>query len=51
MPAEAQSRGGLQQRVAALWQTLDPLVKRLVALPQVGGVATIVEGLVEGLYA
>jgi len=50
MPAEAQSRGGLQQRVGTLWQNLDPLVKKLVALPQVGGAATMVEGLVEGLY-
>jgi hypothetical protein len=50
MPAEAQSRGGLQQRVGVLWQTLDPLVKKLVALPQVGGAATMIEGLVEGLY-
>ena len=50
MPAEAQSRGGLQQRVAVLREKLDPLVAKLAALPQVRGVATIIEGLVEGLY-
>jgi hypothetical protein len=50
MPADAQSRGGLQQRVGVLWQTLDPLVKKVLALPQVGGAAVMVEGLVEGLY-
>ncbi len=50
MPAEAQSRGGLQQRVGVLWQTLDPLMKKVLALPQVGGVAVMIEGLVEGLY-
>jgi hypothetical protein len=50
MPAEAQSRGGLQQRVAVLREKLDPLVARLAALPQVRSVATMIEGLVEGLY-
>jgi hypothetical protein len=50
MPAEAQSRGGLAQRVAVLRQNLDPIVAKLRALPQVGGVATMTEGLVEGLY-
>ena len=50
MQAEMQSRGGLQQRVAALRETLDPVIAKLKALPQVGGLAVIVEGLVEGLY-
>ena len=40
----------LQQRIGVLWQTLDPLVKKVLALPQVGGAAVMVEGLVEGLY-
>ncbi len=30
MPAEAQSRGGLQQRIGVLRERLDPLVKKLV---------------------
>ena len=50
MPAEAQSRGGLAQRLAVLRQNLDPIVAKLRALPQVGSVATMIEGLVEGLY-
>jgi ABC-type lipoprotein release transport system permease subunit len=50
MPADAQSRGGLQQRLGVLWQTLDPLIKKMLALPQVSGTAVMVEGLVEGLY-
>jgi len=50
MPADAQSRGGLQQRVGVLWKTLDPLVRKIVALREVGGAATMIEGLVEGLY-
>jgi FtsX-like permease family len=50
MPAEAQARSGLRQRLAVLRQRLDPLVQQLSALPQVGSVATMIEGLVEGLY-
>src|SRR5262249_34115324 len=50
MPADAQWRGGLQQRVGVLWKTLDPLVRNIVALKEVGGAATMIEGLVEGLY-
>jgi ABC-type lipoprotein release transport system permease subunit len=50
MQAEMQSRGGLRERLAALQDTLDPVVARLRALPQIRGVAVIVEGLVEGLY-
>jgi hypothetical protein len=50
MPAQAQSRGGLQQRVASLRWQLDPLVEKLAALPQVASVATMIECLVEGLY-
>lgn len=50
MQAEMQSRGGLQERLAVLRETLDPAIDKLQALPQVRGVAVIVEGLVEGLY-
>lgn len=50
MPAEAQSRGGLRERVAVLRERLDPLVKKLEALPQVRSVATVIEGIAEGLY-
>src|SRR5262245_30283594 len=50
MPAEAQSRGGLRQRLTAPRQRRAPLVQQLSAPPQVGGVATMIEGLVEGLY-
>ena len=34
MQAEMQSRGGLQQRVAALRETLDPVIAKLKALPR-----------------
>ncbi len=50
MPAQAQSRGGLQQRIATLRYRLDPLVQRLEALPEIRSVATMIECLVEGLY-
>ena len=50
MPAQAQSRGGLQQRVASLRWQLDGIVKKLEALPQVASVATMIECLVDGLY-
>jgi hypothetical protein len=50
MPAEAQSRGGLAQRVGVLQESLTPLTSRIAALPQVRDVATMIEGLVEGLY-
>jgi len=50
MPAEAQSHGGLRQRVAALRRELDPLLSKLRELPEVSGVSELIEGLVEGLY-
>ena len=51
MPAEAQSRGGMQQRDRrVLRRALDPLVKKLLALPQVAAPPTMIEGMVEGLY-
>ena len=50
MPAEAQSRGGMHQRIGVLRERLDPLVKKLQALPQVASVATVIEGIAEGLY-
>src|SRR5262245_28131308 len=50
MPAEAQSRGGLRERVAVLRERLDPLLRKLEALPQVRSVATVIEGISEGLY-
>ena len=50
MPAEAQSHGGLRQRVEALRRKLDPLLAKLRQLPEVGSVAEMTEGLVDGLY-
>ncbi len=50
MPADAQSRGGLRQRIDVLRERLDPLLKKLEALPQVAAVATVIEGIAEGLY-
>jgi hypothetical protein len=50
LPAEAQSRGGLRQRLTTLRQKLNPLIASLENLPQVKSVAYAVEGLAEGLY-
>jgi hypothetical protein len=50
MPPEAQARGGLAQRLGVLKEKLDPLVARIEARKEVGGLTYMVEGLVEGLY-
>jgi hypothetical protein len=50
MPAEAQSRGGLQQRVDALRVELDPLTAKLRSLAEVRNVGTVIEGIADGLY-
>ncbi len=50
MPAEAQSRGGLEQRVAALRIELDPLIVKLERLREVHSVGSVIEGIADGLY-
>ncbi len=50
MPAEAQAKGDLSERLASLQQRLDPLVAKLGELPEVRHATYMVEGLVEGLY-
>ena len=50
MPAEAQARGGLRERLAALRVNLDPLIGRIEAEKGVRRVSYLVEGVVEGLF-
>ena len=50
MPAEAQSRGGMKQRMEILKQGLQPILEDLRALPGVASVDYMVEGITEGVY-
>ncbi|MBX9738464.1 MAG: hypothetical protein K2X62_00240 [Beijerinckiaceae bacterium] len=50
MPPEAQARGGLRERLAALREKLDPMLQRIEAQPGVRRVSYLVEGIVEGLF-
>ena len=51
MPAEAQARGGMKQRLDALRERLTPIVNRLPAQAnRVASVNWIVEGISEGVY-
>ena len=50
MPAEAQARGGLRERLAALRVKLDPMIARIEAEKGVRRVSYLVEGIVEGLF-
>jgi len=50
MPPEAQARGGLRERLAALRLKLDPLIARIEAQADVRRVAYLVEGVIEGLF-
>ncbi len=50
MPAEAQSRGGMKQRLDVLKTRLVPLVEKLKAQPGVAHIDYMVEGITEGVY-
>ena len=50
MPAEAQSRGGMKQRLAVLNERLLPLLERLRAQAGVQSINYMVEGITEGVY-
>ena len=51
MPAEAQARGGMKQRLDALRERLTPIVNRLAALEgRIASVVWIAEGISEGVY-
>ena len=50
MPAEAQSRGGMKQRLAVLQEKLNPLVEKLKGRPGIASVNYIVEGITDGVY-
>ncbi|MDB5648518.1 MAG: hypothetical protein JWL62_38 [Hyphomicrobiales bacterium] len=51
MPAEAQSRGGMKQRVDVLQKKLLPLVEKLKAQSsQIASVTWMIEGISEGVY-
>jgi ABC-type antimicrobial peptide transport system permease subunit len=50
MPADAQSRGGMKQRLAVLNEQLLPLLEKLKTQPGVKSVNYMVEGITEGVY-
>jgi hypothetical protein len=50
MPAEAQSRGGMKQRIDVLRERLLPIVEKLRSQGQIASVNWIVEGITEGVY-
>jgi hypothetical protein len=50
MPADAQSRGGMKQRLAVLNDQLLPLLEKLKTQPGVKSVNYMVEGITEGVY-
>ncbi len=50
MPAGAQSRGGLKERVDVLKQGLAPLVSRLRSQGAIASVSWMIEGISEGVY-
>jgi hypothetical protein len=50
MPAEAQSRGGMKQRLTVLNERLLPLIEKLKTQAGVQSVNYIVEGITEGVY-
>ncbi len=50
MPAEAQSRGGLKQRIDVLREKLQPLSAKLRAQSAVASVEWMIEGITEGVY-
>ncbi len=50
MPAEAQARGGMKQRLDILKERLVPLMSKLKAQPGITSVDFIVEGITEGVY-
>ena len=50
MPAEAQSRGGMKQRLGILNERLLPLIEKLKSQTGVKSIEYMVEGITEGVY-